>query len=443
MYYDTYSNENPYTKHYTNRSKPRDEELQHLVVFTSDNSFSIVKQKQCTSSGHDGLVVVHSGNKQYHGMILESGTLTELEQLANQMRKPLNKEIESDYERDERNVGDEQGTKERSNRDTQQRSTCVLKEVGNNCREISTTTVRKIPVTPRLNTSRQQLLSTQSSSSTGVTSASPQLKRPLLTTTSAKIHDAVKKKKPSNQSRQQFNTTISASIQRIDKTLATTCLSSDDDDDEDRSLTSAVISATQTSRLNSGLLPSTSNEKEEEKEEIELPSVQQLLFETKKTQTMLNQVLTGQARVATSITKMYNNQVKIQKQLAKRKIFIKENGKEIDLLAVAGTIDRVNLYVTALVDIVFPDPKEFVALTVTEVKEDYRYQLIKECVQSKFRLDKTTTDLLWCDLHEVVLGKRRSARKNLALKTAAAAVYEDQEQQQDEIGAEEEISKND
>ncbi|CAF1495288.1 unnamed protein product [Didymodactylos carnosus] len=45
-------------------------EIQHLVI---DNSFSIVKQKQCQKGLHEGMVMVKSGSKTYSGVIAHTG----------------------------------------------------------------------------------------------------------------------------------------------------------------------------------------------------------------------------------------------------------------------------------------------------------------------------------------------------------------------------------
>ena len=66
-----------YSKRYVTkrRAAPQDDSY-HLFIFASDNSFSIVKSKQCTAAEHDGIVMVQSGGQKYSGFIVQTGTCT-------------------------------------------------------------------------------------------------------------------------------------------------------------------------------------------------------------------------------------------------------------------------------------------------------------------------------------------------------------------------------
>ena len=47
-------------------------DVYHVILFPCDNSFSVVKSKQCSPAEQDGCVVVQSGKKKYTGFIFLS-----------------------------------------------------------------------------------------------------------------------------------------------------------------------------------------------------------------------------------------------------------------------------------------------------------------------------------------------------------------------------------
>ena len=68
--------DNSYTRHYTSKRKPIEHnEVYHAIVFPCDNSFLVVKAKQCVPSEQDGFMMVHSGGKKYLGFVLETGNM--------------------------------------------------------------------------------------------------------------------------------------------------------------------------------------------------------------------------------------------------------------------------------------------------------------------------------------------------------------------------------
>jgi hypothetical protein len=59
---------NTYTKNYTSKYRAvENTEVHHVVIFPCDNSFSIVKSKQCSPAEQDDFVMVQSGGKKYMG----------------------------------------------------------------------------------------------------------------------------------------------------------------------------------------------------------------------------------------------------------------------------------------------------------------------------------------------------------------------------------------
>ena len=68
---------NFYVKHYTSRRRvTEDVQEYYVVIFPCDNSFSVVKAKQCLPAERDGYVVVQSGRRKYTGFVFETGKST-------------------------------------------------------------------------------------------------------------------------------------------------------------------------------------------------------------------------------------------------------------------------------------------------------------------------------------------------------------------------------
>ena len=64
---------NTYAKQYSNRRTITEAEVYRLVLFPSDNSIAVVKEKQCSLAEHDGFIFVQSGKKKFTGVVLEEG----------------------------------------------------------------------------------------------------------------------------------------------------------------------------------------------------------------------------------------------------------------------------------------------------------------------------------------------------------------------------------
>jgi hypothetical protein len=113
------------------------------------------------------------------------------------------------------------------------------------------------------------------------------------------------------------------------------------------------------------------------------------------------------------------------------------NGNDVDLLSITVVKQKMNLYVTSLIDIVFTR-KELLQLDATEIKFNDGYKLIQgltenlfylvcfaqiisyiayhisflEAVRNKSRLSDIFK-IEWCNLHETFLNKRRDIKKAL------------------------------
>jgi len=67
---------NNYGKHYTSRRRTVEHtDVSHVVIFACDNSFSVVKSKQCFPAEQDGSILIQSGSKKYMGFIFETGKM--------------------------------------------------------------------------------------------------------------------------------------------------------------------------------------------------------------------------------------------------------------------------------------------------------------------------------------------------------------------------------
>ncbi|CAF1050568.1 unnamed protein product [Didymodactylos carnosus] len=100
MYDNLDAIQNDYVKMYTTSRRSALNEKYKLVIFPSDNTFSIVKDKQCTQTEHGGLIFVHDGSKKYKAMVFKEGTMTELSKAATLLNKVMNTDIESDFDPD-------------------------------------------------------------------------------------------------------------------------------------------------------------------------------------------------------------------------------------------------------------------------------------------------------------------------------------------------------
>ncbi len=67
---------NTFSRRDTLKRKPVEHtEVYHVINFPCDNSFSVVKSKQCLPAEQDGFILVQSGSKKYMGFIFETGKM--------------------------------------------------------------------------------------------------------------------------------------------------------------------------------------------------------------------------------------------------------------------------------------------------------------------------------------------------------------------------------
>lgn len=71
------SNRNISTRSCTlNRRPVEHSNVYHMIIFPCDNSFSVVKSRQCSPAEQDGFVLVYNqAKKKYMGFIFETGKM--------------------------------------------------------------------------------------------------------------------------------------------------------------------------------------------------------------------------------------------------------------------------------------------------------------------------------------------------------------------------------
>ncbi|CAF2940620.1 unnamed protein product, partial [Rotaria sp. Silwood2] len=130
---------------------------------------------------------------------------------------------------------------------------------------------------------------------------------------------------------------------------------------------------------------------------------------------------------------IFDNQKKIQRALAKRKINValfggdfdaenqsqsdvpferslnyqKQDGTTIDLLQLYGVRTQIGRFVALVMDHVFTK-HELCTITTNQLIKDERYNTIKEAVRSRFKLNAEEMNAEWPTIHESILQKRRN-----------------------------------
>ncbi|CAF1448256.1 unnamed protein product [Rotaria sordida] len=96
------------------------------------------------------------------------------------------------------------------------------------------------------------------------------------------------------------------------------------------------------------------------------------------------------------------------------------DGNDVDLLSITGVKQKMNLYVTSLIYIVFTRV-ELLQIDATKIKFNdaqiisyiaYHISFL-EAVRNKFRLSGDIFKIEWCNLDETFLNKRRDIKKGL------------------------------
>ena len=67
---------NDYSKQYTSKRKSAEQtEVDHVIIFSCDNSFVVVRSKECAPAEQDGFVLVQSNREKYMGFVFGTGKM--------------------------------------------------------------------------------------------------------------------------------------------------------------------------------------------------------------------------------------------------------------------------------------------------------------------------------------------------------------------------------
>ncbi|CAF3896532.1 unnamed protein product [Rotaria sp. Silwood2] len=445
---------NIYKKSYKTYSITNAEQKYKLVIFPSDNTFSIVNNKQCSNSEHDGLITVQSGSKKYLAMVFKEGTMAELHEAQKLLGKAINTDIESDYDPEQKH---KMKTKTTTIVKVQPREPTItslsdipFEDLGKACKNVTINSQSKnihstLGAGDNLRYLKQTINNYHSNDCEDLKS-SPQRQHSKRTKATN-----IKSKRQCTSSKKFTppNTTISTPSSTF--IVDTQQSEYDDDDDSDyenkppprkpsnqTTPSSSSISILHTPKPLAGrkILGINDDKEEPSQKELMVSLKQSLLSITNIEEKYLKQILIGQERQENMIKMLFENQKKIQKALCKKKIYIPleepnveqsveektfetimmyknpNDGNDVDLLSITGVKQKMNLYVTSLIDIVFTR-EELLQLDATKIKFDDGYKLIQEAVRNKFRLSDNILKIEWCNLHETFLNKRRDIKKGL------------------------------
>ncbi|CAF1451672.1 unnamed protein product, partial [Rotaria sordida] len=397
-----------------NRRAVERSEVYHVVIFPCDNSFSVVKSKQCSPAEQDGFVFVQSGHKKYMAFIFETGNFEICSKAADRLVQKQHEDIESDYERRNENTQSKDITSNTSEKPTY----TTLKDVPFSI---------DVPVNVIHNDSPRQTVSNLTTTTTTATSinsnnssSSPSIRETSLVT---------KKKSSTVNSSSNFNChtrpTIDSSPsppqnkkKKKSKKIQEDNISSSDIESDNENLirTNEIIKTPTFNGRRITTLTTTDSI-------INVPSSVESYLKQMEQKYFIPLQLSHE-RIEKMIKTLYNNQLKIQKvsialdepgadsnddvNFPSSLIFTSTDGmSSTDLMKIPATRDKANLYVTNLVEIPYT-MDELVALKPEETHNDYRYQLIRESVRCKFKLTNDQLDQLFNDwLREVFLAKRR------------------------------------
>ncbi|CAF4111744.1 unnamed protein product [Rotaria magnacalcarata] len=445
---------NIYEKHYFTKSRANnDDNLYVLILFKSDNTFVIKKKSNLHSITENGLVTIKDRNKSYVGYCLCEGSLTEIEAAADRLDKEMNTDLESDCEIvmnfDKSNASQE----------LSQCSMLTTPSSKSNIEIVGSSAIRK-------NKNQKK----KENNATGSTI------RSLLMTSFDNVSSAYQtlndiqrmtKDKTNGQSLE-----ISTSDEDIDEDENEDEDESDDDNDslEERvAISNSTASAkgskskqmnevksrqSKQSSSNSTKLTSnksitkqlcgkqlfpTSNDENQEVETLLKSSImtnKDLAKDMKQSLRDIKHLSTSVEKLDTKVHLIFENQKKIQRALAKRKINVallggdfstedqsptdvpfkksldceKSDGTTIDLLQLYGVRTQIGRFVALVMDQLFTK-QQLCTITKSQLVQHKHYETIKEAVRSRFKLNKEEMNFEWPTIHESILQKRRNEKK--------------------------------
>ncbi|CAF1410547.1 unnamed protein product [Adineta ricciae] len=414
------------------------------IAVPVSKSFSVVKSKQCASADVDGCVMVQSGGKKYMGFIFETGTFEKCSKAADLLSQKQHEDIESDYERKEKssNVNDSKPS-EAKTFTTLKDVPFSIDPVPNNFDQFSCEPPVLNSNDTNVSTPIRPQKAVDNSRKTAAISTTPMASIVAETNSSAVIgknsnRESIRNSPDSplaaNSRKRTFDDSSpsppSRSKKKKSKKGRESHITSSESESDYNGITKTVDEI-RTPIFNGRRLITPAAASSPIANSIDKDSLLRAI-ETK----YLTPLLVGQERLEKMMKSLYKNQVEIQKALKKRQMLVSieepgtpgENGtdfsstlsykthatdKSIDLLKIPGTKEKANLYVTNLIQIMYT-MDELAELQPADTYEDYRYQLIKEAVRSKFRLNGDQLEQMFTDwLREVFLAKRRVAVSKL------------------------------
>ncbi|CAF4441990.1 unnamed protein product [Rotaria sp. Silwood2] len=489
---------NIYERHYLTKSRTKsDDNVYVLILFKCDNTFIIKKKSNLHGIAENGLVTMKDRNKNYVGYCLFEGerlvnnyhntahedfysklvhiigSLTEVEAAAERLDKEMNTDLESDCENIMNNhkLNKQQGLGQSS----------ILKTPNNSSIEIDcSATMKNNKIQKKIDNdsidSTIRSLATTSFDNTSKTYETP----PISDKTVQKKHVQEASRKQGVVPAYQVLRDIQYITRDTENGQSEETLSSyeddddfetDDDDDSTERIIGITNSLTTAARLkstsvnkvksqqskqsssyafkttshettskrlcNKQLFPSNSDGYQEIMVLLKssILTNKDLARDMKLSLLDIKQLFVLIEKLDAKLNLIFDNQKKIQRALAKRKINValfggdfdaenqsqsdvpferslnyqKQDGTTIDLLQLYGVRTQIGRFVALVMDHVFTK-HELCTITTNQLIKDERYNTIKEAVRSRFKLNAEEMNAEWPTIHESILQKRRNER---------------------------------
>ncbi|CAF3575568.1 unnamed protein product [Rotaria socialis] len=376
---------NVYNRSYlTKRKTTEQNEPYHVVIFPCDNSFSVVKSKQCSPSEKDGFVLAQSDGKKFIGFIFETGSFQVCSKSADRLSQKQHEDIESDYERSKENVAPKDIISNTT--DMNHVTTPIRRKPGSEKKWQQNRNPNCLPNNdPTIATTT---MSTSITTCTDPTTVSLSASNNLNVCRRSMIDSSpspVKKKKKSNNKKKYSSFSLDSS------------------DDEDIIRSNEQIKTPQFRGRNV-------IHAERDTTTTTPPHPEKLNDQNNILELIEKNIRFLCSLVSKSIR--FNGRAYRYRQRRKEFLFIykaADNELGIDLLKIPATKEKANLYVTTLIQLIY-SIEELAELQPTQTYDDERYKLIKDAVRVKFKLTEEQLEQMFNEwLREVFLAKRRVA----------------------------------
>ncbi|CAF3656564.1 unnamed protein product [Rotaria sp. Silwood1] len=493
---------NVYEKHYLTKSRTKnDDNVYVLILFKCDNTFIIKKKSNLHGIAENGLVTIKDRNKSYVGYCLFEGeclvkryrntaredfyskflhiigSLAEVEAAAKRLDKEMNTDLESDCESIMNNhkLNKQQGLGQSS----------ILKTPNNSSIEIDRSAtmknnkVQKKIDSDSIDSTKRSLAMTSFDNASKIYETPPILDK---TIQKKKVPEASCKQDvaPAYQVLRDIQyVTRDEENRESEETLSSygdaDDFETDDDDDSTEAIIGKTKSLTSAARLKSTSVNKVKSQQSKQSSSYALKTTSKRLCNKQlfpsasdgnqeivvllKSLILTNKDLAKDMKLSlldikqlfvlvekldAKLNLIFENQKKIQRALAKRKINVallggdfdtenqpqsdvpfqqslnyqKEDGTTIDLLQLYGVRTQIGRFVALVMDNVFTK-HELCTITTSQLIKDERYNTIKETVRSRFKLNAEEMNIEWPTIHESILQKRRNESKKKNGNTSA------------------------